>query len=75
MATKRLKTRLAMLTMAFVALLATANASAQSLQNGSHSTVGYISSDGTVQNSSHSTIGYFSGIKPSYAALFFFFFF
>lgn len=33
-------------------------AKAQTIESGSHSTTGYIKSDGTVENSSHSTIGY-----------------
>ena len=32
--------------------------SAQTIENGSHSTTGYIDSDGTIENSSHSTAGY-----------------
>ena len=35
-------------------------ASAQRLENSSHSTIGYINSDGRAENSSHSTIGYFT---------------
>ncbi|MEE6129870.1 hypothetical protein V2E39_20900 [Chryseobacterium arthrosphaerae] len=33
-------------------------ASAQTIESGSHSTKGYIKSDGTIENSSHSTVGY-----------------
>ncbi len=31
---------------------------AQTIESGSHSTTGYIKSDGTIENSSHSTKGY-----------------
>ena len=31
---------------------------AQTIENSSHSTTGYIKSDGTIQNSSYSTVGY-----------------
>ena len=31
---------------------------AQTIQNGSYSTTGYIKPDGTIQNSSYSTVGY-----------------
>jgi len=44
------------------------------VMNSSRSTIGYIE-DGRVLNSSRGTIGYFDGVKPSHAALFFFFFF
>ena len=64
--------------------------SAQSLMNGSRTTIGYIDNgtvmnstrttigyidNGTVMNSTRTTIGYYDGIKGSHAALFFFFFF
>ena len=31
---------------------------AQTIESGSHSTTGYVKSDGTIENSSHSTKGY-----------------
>lgn len=33
-------------------------AKAQTIESGSHGTVGYIKSDGTIENSSHGTVGY-----------------
>src|SRR5215213_10259668 len=33
---------------------------AQTVENASHSTIGYITTNGTVENASHSTIGYIS---------------
>ena len=48
-------------------------AKAQTIESGSHSTTGYIKSDGTVENSSHSTLGYARGIKKEWAAVAFFF--
>ena len=71
-------------------LLSFGIARAQSLMNSSRSPIGYIENgtvmnssrspigyidNGTVMNSSRSPIGYYDGIKGSYAALFFFFFF
>lgn len=44
------------------------------VMNSNRSTIGYVE-DGRVLNSSRSTIGYYKSVKPSYAALFFFFFF
>ena len=44
------------------------------VMNSSRSTIGYIE-DGRVMNSSRSTIGYFESLKPTHAALYFFFFF
>ena len=41
-----------------IALMVTCVAGAQSIENSSHSTTGYINSDGTIENSSHSTAGY-----------------
>ena len=65
-------------------------ASAQRVENSSHSTLGYIISDGRVENSSHSTVGYvsngrvensshstlgyYSGVKAEWVAYYFFFF-
>lgn len=40
------------------AMLLTVGMYAQSITNSSHSTTGYIKSDGTIENSSHSTVGY-----------------
>src|SRR5215213_6819416 len=34
---------------------------AQTVENASHSTLGYITSGGTIENASHSTIGYITG--------------
>ena len=49
-------------------------ARAQRIENSSHSTIGYIQSNGRVENSSHSTIGYYSsGIKTEWVVFFFFF--
>jgi hypothetical protein len=42
--------------------------------NSSRSTIGYVE-DGRAMNSSRSTIGYFESLKPTHAALYFFFFF
>ena len=53
--------RLFLLLFSAVLLLAPAaytTLSAQRLQDGSYSTVGYIKSDGTIQNGSYSTIGH-----------------
>jgi hypothetical protein len=48
---------------------------AQTIENASRSTIGYVNSNGSVENSSRSTIGYAKGVNPKHAALFFFFFF
>ena len=43
------------------------------VENGSHSTIGYIS-NGRVENGSHSTIGYYpSSLKTEWVAFFYFF--
>ena len=43
------------------------------MENGSHSTIGYIS-NGRVENGSHSTIGYYpSSLKTEWVAFFYFF--
>ncbi|HEX4421574.1 MAG TPA: hypothetical protein VH165_26845 [Kofleriaceae bacterium] len=39
-------------------LVSAAPGAAQTLESGSHSTAGYIKSDGTIENASHSTVGY-----------------
>jgi hypothetical protein len=44
------------------------------VENSSHSTIGYILDDGTVEDSSHSTIGHADGVKKTWAAVVFFFF-
>jgi hypothetical protein len=44
------------------------------VENSSHSTLGYIKDDGTVENSSHRTLGYARGIKKEWAAVSYFFF-
>lgn len=44
------------------------------VMNSSRSTIGYVE-DGRAMNSSRSTIGYFESLKPTHAALYFFFFF
>src|SRR6185312_15245633 len=43
-----------------IALITTVTSclNAQTIENSSHSTTGYINSDGTIENSSHSTVGY-----------------
>ena len=41
-------------------LLVGVEARAQRIENGSHSTIGYINTNGRVENGSHSTIGYIS---------------
>lgn len=43
---------------ATVLLGLTLGVNAQTIENGSHSTTGYVKSDGTIENSSHSTKGY-----------------
>ena len=53
--------RILFLMIASLLLLAGVETRAQSrLENGSHSTIGYINSNGRVENGSHSTIGYIS---------------
>jgi hypothetical protein len=43
------------------------------VENGSHSTIGYVS-NGRVENGSHSTIGYYpSSLKTEWVAFFYFF--
>ncbi len=42
----------------FVSILLIGGVSAQRIENGSRSTIGYISASGTVENGSRSTIGY-----------------
>ena len=39
-------------------LLSLGQGYAQTIESSSHSSVGYIKSDGTIENSSHSTVGY-----------------
>jgi len=48
------------LLLASLLLMTGIEARAQRVENGSHSTIGYINSNGRVENGSHSTIGYFS---------------
>ena len=50
--------RLLFLILAAALLFSGPGVSAQRLQNGSYSTVGYIKSDGTVQDGSYRTIGH-----------------
>jgi len=48
---------IAKIALMLVMLLCTTAVQAQTVQNSSHSTIGYVK-DGTVYNSSHSTMGY-----------------
>lgn len=41
-----------------ISALFTLNTGAQTIQNSSYSTTGYVKSDGTIQNSSYSTVGH-----------------
>jgi hypothetical protein len=41
-----------------ISMIVALTAGAQTIESSSHSTTGYIKSDGTIENSSHSTIGY-----------------
>ena len=52
--------KILMLLLASLFLMTGIEARAQRIENGSHSTIGYINSDGRVENGSHSTIGYIS---------------
>ena len=62
------------LLLASLLLMTGIEARAQRVENGSHSTIGYINSNGRVENGSHSTIGYYdTSIKPEWVAFFFFF--
>lgn len=63
-------------------LAASVEAAAQTIQNASYQTVGYIKSDGaighiksdgTVQDASYRTIGYAKDIPRKWAAFYFFF--
>ncbi len=54
-------------------LAASVEAAAQTIQNASYQTVGYIKSDGTIQDRSYRTIGYVKGIPRKWAAFYFFF--
>jgi hypothetical protein len=47
--------------------------SAQTIQDSSYRTVGYVKEDGTVQDSSYRTIGYAKDIPLRWAAFYFFF--
>ena len=61
------------LLLASLLLMTGIEARAQRVENGSHSTIGYVS-NGRVENGSHSTIGYYdTSIKPEWVAFFFFF--
>ncbi len=78
-----------LLTLASLFLLTGIEARAQRIENGSHSTIGYLSgnrvengshstigyiSNGRVENGSHSTIGYYpSSLKTEWVAFFYFF--
>ena len=48
-------------------------ASAQTVTNGSYSTVAHFRSDGTVMDASYSTIGHAQGVPMKWAAFYFFF--
>jgi hypothetical protein len=43
--------------LAIIIIMATVPASAQIIESSSHSTTGYIKSDGTIENSSHGALG------------------
>lgn len=45
----------------------------QTVRNGSNAKIGCIESNGTVRNGSNRMIGSAEGIRPAYAAVFFFF--
>ena len=78
-----------LLTLASLFLVTGIEARAQRIENGSHSTIGYLSgnrvengshstigyiSNGRVENGSHSTIGYYpSSLKTEWVAFFYFF--
>ena len=50
-------------------------ASDGTVRNASNATIGKVDSDGTVRNASNATIGTAKGVKRSWAAAYFFFFF
>src|SRR5436853_593286 len=54
---RKLKMKGIFLALCIIVLLSAA-AFAQTIENASHSTIGYISASGTIENSSHSTVGY-----------------
>lgn len=43
------------------------------VKNSNYSTIGHIKSDGTIQDGNYRTIGYAKDVKPTYAAILFFF--
>ena len=43
------------------------------VQDGNYSTIGHIKSDGTIQDGNYHTIGYAKDVKPTHAAMLFFF--
>ena len=66
--------KILMLLLASLLLMTGIEARAQRIENGSHSTIGYINSNGRVENGSHSTIGYYpSNVKTEWVVFFFFF--